>query len=395
MKRLVKILFTLAACLAPAGAALAQDAAIKLNSSGGASSFTVTDVGGDGVFHTDSGGNTYAVGFSSANRFYGDGSALTNVSTQTIKVCDTYGGGKVFWVDAKGRNALVAAAADQSNAVIWGPLNTVTGAYGDAVYAGIGNTVKTSTVQGAGFYAARVCQNFSTSTLSGEYYDDWYLPSKNELQIMYERRSDIGGFALASYWSSTEYNTNGGWKMDFSSGEMIGYVKSSNFRVRCIRNWQAVGEPPRHADTLNGGAYAASPQTFTGINTFGAVTVTTLTVTAEARIARATTTAADTGLALTTSDFGRTITVNSAAARTVNLPAATAADIGANITVIKLGSGKVTIDAPAGVYIADSGAGGTIYNNAAVPAYAAITLRLVAVDRWVPVSGHGAWITTN
>ena len=105
--------------------------------------------------------------------------------------------------------------------------------------------------------------------------------------------------------------------------------------------------------------------------------------------------AADSGITLTSADFGKTITVNNAAASTINLPGVTGADIGSTIIVVKLGAGKVTIDAPLGAYIADSASGGTIYNSAVSPAYAAITLRLATSTTWIPISGHGAWITTN
>ena len=121
----------------------------------------------------------------------------------------------------------------------------------------------------------------------------------------------------------------------------------------------------------------------------------TLDVNGNARLARALTQANDSGVTLASADFGKTITVNSASAQTINLPSVTAADIGATVTVIKLGAGKVTIDAPAGAYIADSASGGTIYNNAVSPAYAAITLRLATSTTWIPISGQGAWITTN
>ncbi len=94
-----------------------------------------------------------------------------------------------------------------------------------------------------------------------------------------------------------------------------------------------------------------------------------------------------------TAAFGETLTVNAAADVTVTLPAVTAADIGATVTVIKLGTGKVTVAAN-GTPIADSAASGTIYNSAFFPPYASLTLRLADAGRWGIVSGDGAWITT-
>ena len=114
-----------------------------------------------------------------------------------------------------------------------------------------------------------------------------------------------------------------------------------------------------------------------------------------AQISKRLTQAENTGITLTKADFGKTITVDSGSAQIINLPAITAADIGASITVVKLGAGKVTIKAAASTYIADSAAAGTLYNNAVTPPYASVTLRLVTSTRWMLISGYGSWITTN
>jgi hypothetical protein len=47
---------------------------------------------------------------------------------------------------------------------------------------------------------------------------------------------NIGTFALASYWSSTEYN-NDAWLQDFGSGNQnIGY-KGNSCYVRAVRSF--------------------------------------------------------------------------------------------------------------------------------------------------------------
>ncbi|MDA8242537.1 MAG: hypothetical protein M0025_00240, partial [Elusimicrobia bacterium] len=133
----------------------------------------------------------------------------------------------------------------------------------------------------------------------------------------------------------------------------------------------------------------------TATTPYGGVNITTnVFVNGAARLAMEVVQAADTGITLTSSDFGKTITVNSSGAQTVTLPSVSAADIGATITVVKLGAGKVTIQAAASTYLADSTAGGTIYNTAVSPAYAAITLRLVTATQWMILGGEGAWIST-
>jgi len=380
-----------------AGAAFAEDAEVKLNSSDGTTKLVVQDNAATTVFSADSDGNAYMLGYSSASKFYGDGSTLTNVSTHTFKIGDSYGGGIVFWVDAAGRQVLIAATADQSAGIKWSNDATATGANREGVYAGKANTVIISTNQHAGSYAAQLCADYSvTDPVANEYYDDWYLPSKEELSQLYLQKGAVG-VGDNGYWSSNEYvpNINFAWRVYFSNGLMFENNKSEVFYVRCIRAGPstAIGTLPISAESVTGGAYLASTQTFTGANTFKEVTAASATVTGAARLGHAPVSAADAGITLTAADFGKTITVNSGSAQTVTLPAVTAADIGATVTVVKLGEGKVTVAAAASTYIEDSTSGGAIYNNAAVPAYAAITLRLVTATQWLLVGGRGAWIT--
>jgi hypothetical protein len=119
-----------------------------------------------------------------------------------------------------------------------------------------------------------------------------------------------------------------------------------------------------------------------------------LDVNGDARVARILTQAADTGITLTSADFGKTITVTNASAQIVYLPTVTAADIGATVTIVKLGAGNVTIQAAASNYISDSTSGGTIYNNNSSETYATITLRLVTATKWILIGGEGIWTTT-
>ena len=65
-------------------------------------------------------------------------------------------------------------------------------------------------------------------------FTDWYLPSKAELNAMYEQKSSIGGFSDTWYWSSTE-NGTGMWCQNFSDGRQGHFYKSSICRVRCVR----------------------------------------------------------------------------------------------------------------------------------------------------------------
>ena len=395
----ILVLVWVLAAFAVVSGAFAEDT-IKLNSNNGSTKFLVQDKNAATVFSADSDGNAYMVGYSSAAKYYGDGSAFTGVSTHTFKIGDSYGGGKIFWIDAAGRQVLIAATSDQSTGIKWSNNSIKTGAGLEGVYAGRANTVMISTMQHAGSYAAQVCSDYSvTDPVTNEYYDDWYLPSKTELSLLNEQRAVVGGFNTSGvyYWSSTEYvpNTSYAWPVYFTNAAGSTNDKTSSNYVRCVRAGPStsVGNLPTNAETVTDGAYLSSTQTFTGANTFQGITASSATITGEARISRSPVAAANTGITLTAADFGKTIAVNSAGAQTVILPAVTAADLGATVTVVKLGAGAVAIRAAGSTYIEDSIAGGIIYNDVPAPAYAAVTLRLVTPARWLTIDTQGAWVT--
>ena len=73
-------------------------------------------------------------------------------------------------------------------------------------------------------------------------YDDWYLPSIEELEIMYntigQGADNSGGFYNSYYWSSSEYmpQQNGfAWIKNFQDGGKAADNKSFSNRVRAIR----------------------------------------------------------------------------------------------------------------------------------------------------------------
>ena len=118
-----------------------------------------------------------------------------------------------------------------------------------------------------------------------------------------------------------------------------------------------------------------------------------LDVNGTAKIAKVLTAAQNSGVTLTTADFGKTITVSNGAGETVTLPDIGAGDIGGTFTIIKLNSGTVTVDAVGSDVIADSTAGGGINNTSATETFANITVQVAAADKWVVVGGHGTWTT--
>jgi hypothetical protein len=156
---------------------------------------------------------------------------LTAETNGVHYVGQNYGGGIVFYTDTSGEHGLVAAQTDQGNAQ-WGCYGETMG----AIYSGIG-TGKSNTDQIVYYcpdtgIAARVCKDL---VLNG--YDDWFLPSKDELNEMYLHKDVIGGFTDNSYWSSTEYNRLNGYQQSFYTGGQGWSSKRSLFYIRPVRSF--------------------------------------------------------------------------------------------------------------------------------------------------------------
>ena len=65
--------------------------------------------------------------------------------------------------------------------------------------------------------------------------DGWRLPTDEELNILYENKAKIGGFASGYYWSSTEYDDGIAWGQDFYDGYQDDSNKDNDTYVRAVR----------------------------------------------------------------------------------------------------------------------------------------------------------------
>lgn len=64
--------------------------------------------------------------------------------------------------------------------------------------------------------------------------DGWRLPSKIELNTLYQNMDKIGG-AYYLYWSSTEYKTAFAWTQIFNGGKQSAMGKCMELYVRAVR----------------------------------------------------------------------------------------------------------------------------------------------------------------
>jgi hypothetical protein len=196
---------------------------------------TVTLNNGGGIFEDSVGVYTAGAGIDITNN------VVSTTSSCGLSIGDTYQGGIIFYLDASGCHGLISAPSNQSAGIQWYNGSYVnTYAYGNGIGAGEGNSQGISRWQVvcSSCYASELCQDLS---LGG--YGDWYLPSKYELNLMFENigqgnalgLGNVGGFAGNSYWSSTEYDYGNAWEQDFDSGGQDGASKNYAFYVRAIR----------------------------------------------------------------------------------------------------------------------------------------------------------------
>jgi hypothetical protein len=146
---------------------------------------------------------------------------------------------------------LITSIIDQSNEAIWngGVSENIPGADGTIIGTGFQNTLDIENGYSAGNIigidpftevAAFLCTQYSFNG-----YEDWYLPSKDELNLMSINKDAINTTSIANggtvfhhkeYWSSTEFDSVYAWRQFINNGEQYAYTKSQYAcSVRAIR----------------------------------------------------------------------------------------------------------------------------------------------------------------
>jgi hypothetical protein len=159
-------------------------------------------------------------------------------------VGEHYGGGVVFYVSNNGKHGLIAATADLSSVRWGGGKDTITHATVSKIGFGLHNTnliMNQRSLDGKNFAALNSLNYIILQ--DGIIYDDWCLPSKDELQLMFQSRNKIGGFTTDSfsttpnYWSSTEASSTSAISLSFEDGIFTSDAKSTLYKVRPIRSF--------------------------------------------------------------------------------------------------------------------------------------------------------------
>jgi hypothetical protein len=168
-------------------------------------------------------------------------------------------------------NLVVAPKASGENSSrTWGDMETTTGI--TSVINGPTNSASLAAL-GTSYQAAVFAEGL---TIGG--YSDWYLPAKNELEVLYYflkptttanstvtgsnanavspepistnytsgspaqtsagigfRTGETNAFASGYYWSSTEYDANTAWRQYFNDGRQYDDGKDTSYYVRAVR----------------------------------------------------------------------------------------------------------------------------------------------------------------
>lgn len=168
--------------------------------------------------------------------------ATATASTGSLEIGDFHEGGVIFYLDNTGQHGMVCAVSDQSAGAEWGcPTIAVNGADGTGIGTGAQNTLDIEAGCTTADTAADICANL---TLNG--YDDWFLPSIDELNEMYLNKATINIAATANggsnfndisrYWSSTQFGASTLANfVFFENGFSFTATKERAYPIRAVR----------------------------------------------------------------------------------------------------------------------------------------------------------------
>jgi len=168
------------------------------------------------------------------------------VASFTGSIGDAYQGGIVAYLFQEGDSGyvagqvhgLIAATEDQTtdDGAEW-VCYEITGAEGTAIGTGAQNTLDILAGCSEDGIPAKLASDYEV-TVDGVTYDDWFLPSRDELNLLHLNNEAVGGFAIGGYyWSSTVGDNGDVWIQDLYSGVQLYYLNEDSDRVRAVRSF--------------------------------------------------------------------------------------------------------------------------------------------------------------
>ena len=199
------------------------------------------------------------IGSASRELFNGVNTLMVRfVSGMTMyRIGDTGPAGGIVFYDkgsySDGWRYLEAAPAHTEFQAEWGTYRRTDGEWSEwtwldvsGISEGIGsgrrNTQLISEVLRGNWEVGRAAQRVTQLNING--FTDWFLPSKDELNLMFInlRQRGLGGFRTNNtnnwtdfYWSSSQTNISGAWAQRFSDGRQSPGNKNDTRSVRGVR----------------------------------------------------------------------------------------------------------------------------------------------------------------
>jgi len=156
-------------------------------------------------------------------------------SFKPYSIGSAYAGGIILDLDSSGESGIVCAAADVG-LYPWGCSGTLIPGTSTTLGSGSANTDSILISCVTRPIAASVC-----SGLVANEYTDWYLPSRDEMQLIYNRLhfQGRGGFGSGWYWTSSQSSSSTAWALNFGTGALSGSAsKSLSGMVRPVRTFR-------------------------------------------------------------------------------------------------------------------------------------------------------------
>jgi len=172
----------------------------------------------------------------------GTGNTTRPADTGTVyRVGDTGPGGGIVFYD-KGSNSdgwryLEVAPAQFEFRAEWGARGRNVPGTTTSVGSGKRNTQSIMEQLNQSRENDRAAQRCTSIEING--YRDWFLPSKDELDLLYKNlgQRGLGGFRRDWYWSSSQNRNQDAWAVNFGNGRQGTHNKFDNRYVRAIRQF--------------------------------------------------------------------------------------------------------------------------------------------------------------
>jgi hypothetical protein len=153
------------------------------------------------------------------------------------------GGGKIFYRSESGftmtddnstAHYLEAAPANMTTTLAWASSDyyALTRITGTAEGTGTGRkNTDLILATDTSAPAALACKNLTTGGKT-----DWFLPSKDELNQLYNNRTSVVNLSNSNHWSSSQSDGNNAWYQSLGNGNQdYYYTKGSTYSVRAVR----------------------------------------------------------------------------------------------------------------------------------------------------------------